>query len=121
MNKDSVLIRIPSQASYISLVRLTASSIAHKCGMNIDEIEDIKMAIGEACINSLSLTDKKEITIEFVIDEDELSIKVLDAKEDIPENLAEIKDRELGILIIRSLMDNVIFSDAGVEMTKYIE
>ena len=121
MNRESVLLRIPSEASYISLVRLTASSVAHKCGMNIDEIEDIKMAIGEACINSLSLTDKEEISIEFIIDEDELHIKVLDAKEEIPEDLEETRDRKLGILIMRSLMDRVIFSDTGVEMTKYIE
>lgn len=121
MNKDSVLLTIPSKANYISLVRLTTSSISNNCGLNIDEIEDIKVAIGEACINSLSLTEKDAISIEFNLDEEKLVIKVSDVKEIIPEGLEETRDRELGILIISSLMDKVIFNDMGIEMTKFIE
>ncbi len=33
----------------------------------------------------------------------------------------ENKEMELGILIIKSLMDEVKFSEEGVEMIKYIE
>jgi len=121
MNNDSVQLKIPSKPDYISLVRLTASSIGHKCGLNIDEIEDIKVSIAEACINSLSLTEKETIFIDFNIDEDRLLIKVSDTKKNIPEGLEEAKDRELGILIITSLMDEVEFNDIGIEMTKYFE
>ena len=121
MNKDSIFLNIPSKPDYIGLVRLASSSISNKCGLNIDEIEDIKVAIGEACTNSFNLSGKDNINIVFEIQEDKLTIKVSDVKENIPEGLENARDRELGILIIRSLMDEVVFNDDGIEMTKYIE
>ncbi|MDD2447691.1 MAG: ATP-binding protein [Tissierellia bacterium] len=121
MNKDTIYLSIPSKPDYISLVRLTSSSISSKCEMSIDEIEDIKVAIGEACINSLCFTDKEKIDIEFILYERQLVIKVSDAKDEIPEGLNKCKDRKLGILIIKSLMDKIEFNDKGIEMIKYFE
>lgn len=121
MNNDTIHLTIPSKPDYFSLVRLTASSISNRCGMNIDEIEDIKVAIGEACANSLCFTDIDSIDIDFIMDEEKLIIKVSNVKESIPEGLNETRDRELGILIIKSLMDKVMFNETGIEMTKFFE
>lgn len=121
MNKDSVFLSIPSKPDYIGLVRLASSSISNKCGLNIDEIEDIKVAIGEACTNSLNISSKDIINIGFELEDKKLTIRVSDAKDVIPQELANARDRELGILIIKSLMDEVVFNDYGIEMTKYIE
>lgn len=121
MNNDSILLEIPSKPDYISLVRLTASSISHKCGLNIDEIEDVKVSIGEACINSLSLNNKDTISIIFNFDDEKLVITVTDTKEIIPDGINETKERELGVLIIKSLMDKVLFNETGIVMTKYFE
>ncbi|NLL80979.1 MAG: histidine kinase [Tissierellia bacterium] len=121
MNNDMINLSIPSKPDYISLVRLTSSSVSNKYAMSIDEIEDIKMAIGEACVNSLCFTDNEKIDIEFILDEKQLTIKVSDAKEYIPEGIDKCKDRKLGILIIKSLMDKVEFNDAGIKMIKFFE
>ena len=121
MNKDIVKLNIPKKPSYVSLVRLTASGIAYSMALNIDEIEDIKVSIGEACINSLNFSQDDEISLIFQIFEDKLSITVSGVKENIPEELDEKKERELGLLIIKSLMDEVVFNDKGIEMIKYIE
>ena len=74
MNKDSILLNIPSKPDYIGLVRLASSSISNKCGLNIDEIEDIKVAIGEACTNSFILSGKDNINIEFQIENEKLEL-----------------------------------------------
>lgn len=121
MNKDIIKLNIPRKASYISLIRLIASGIAYNLALNIDEIEDIKVSIGEACINSLNFSEDDEIFLIFQIEEDKLSIKVSGVKENIPDILDEKKERELGLLIIKSLMDEVKFDDNGIEMIKYIE
>lgn len=121
MNKESVILSIPNKPDYISLVRLTSSSICNKCKLNIDEIEDIKVAIAEACINSLCFSSNDNINIKFELEEDKLVILVSDVKEEIPNTLEDKKDRELGILIIKSLMDKVIFNEMGIEMIKFIE
>lgn len=121
VNKDIVRLNIPKKPSYISLVRLTASGIAYNMALTIDEIEDIKVSIGEACINSLNFSEEDEISLVFQIEENKLSITVSGVKEDIPDLLDEKKERELGLLIIKSLMDEVMFNEKGIEMIKYIE
>lgn len=121
VNKDTINLKIPKKPDYISLVRLTASGIGNSMALGIDDIEDIKVSIGEACINALIKEDEEEISIVFEIDEEKLKIKVSDAVEVIPKNLKENRERELGLLIINSLMDETDFTDNGIEMIKYIE
>lgn len=121
VNKDTINLKIPKKPDYISLVRLTASGIGNSMALGIDDIEDIKVSIGEACINALIKEDEEEISIVFEIDEEKLKIKVSDVVEAIPKNLKENRERELGLLIINSLMDETDFTDNGIEMIKYIE
>lgn len=121
MSKDIINIKIPKKADYISLVRLTASSIASNLNLNIDEIDDIKVCIGEACNNVLSFSKKNEIMIIFEVDNEKLTIEVEDVLEDIPDGTDESHERELGLLIIRTLMDTVEYYNNGIRMTKYIQ
>lgn len=121
MNKDIISLIIPKKPDYISLVRLTTSGIAYSIGLNVEDIEDIKVVIGEACINSLMKNNKEEISLTFEVDEEKVCIKVTDVTEIIEEELIQGKERELGLLIIKSLMDEVRFNEDGIEMIKYIE
>lgn len=121
MNKDIINITIPRKPDYISLVRLTTSGIGCSMGLNVDDIEDIKVSIGEACINALILSEKEEISLVFGIDKERLSVKVSNVKENIIEESEGSRERELGLLIIKSLMDEVRFNEYGIEMIKYIE
>lgn len=121
MHKDIINLSVPKKPDYISIVRLTASGIGNSMLLNIDDIEDIKVSIGEACINSLISNKNEEISIIFEIEEEKLCIKISDTIESIPEDIEEKRERELGLLIIRSLMDEVKFTENGIEMTKYIE
>ncbi len=118
MKNDIIKLIIPSKPDYISVARLTSSAIANKMGLCIDDIEDIKVSIAEACINALNKAN--QIDIIFKVQEDKLVMEVENVypskhEEDID------KEIELGILIIKSLMDEVNFTDKGVEMIKYIE
>lgn len=64
--KDTINITIPSKPDYISVVRLTSSAIASNMGLNIEEIEDIKVSIAEACINAIDKSN--EINVQFEIE-----------------------------------------------------
>lgn len=120
MNKDKISLTIPGKPDYISLVRLATSGIGNSMALAIDDIEDIKVSIGEACINAL-INDVENIYISFEIDEEKISINVSNVIEEISDDIEESKERELGLLIIKSLMDHVEFTKDGVEMVKYIE
>ena len=119
MKKEIIELIIPSKPDFISVARLTSSSIANKLGLNIDDIEDIKVSIAEACINALNKS--KELIIKFKIEEDKLVMKVNNVSPCKDSEIDLNKEIELGILIIKSLMDEVNFDEEGVEMIKYIE
>ena len=46
---DSVEIRVPADVAYIATLRLTAASLAARCDLTIDDIEDLRLAVDEAC------------------------------------------------------------------------
>jgi serine/threonine-protein kinase RsbW len=119
MDKETVELRVPSKPDYVSVVRLTTSAIASNADLNIDDIDDIKVAIAEACINALDKSE--EIYIKYEILQDKLIIFVKNVSEKISEDISDKKERELGILIIKSLMDEVEFTGDGVKLIKNIE
>lgn len=119
MDKETVELRVPSKPDYVSVVRLTTSAIASNADLNIDDIDDIKVAIAEACINALDKSE--EIYIKYEILQDKLIIFVRNVSEKISEDISDKKERELGILIIKSLMDEVEFTGDGVKLIKNIE
>lgn len=46
---DTVEVRVPADVMYISTLRLTAASLAARCDLTIDDIEDLRLAVDEAC------------------------------------------------------------------------
>ncbi|MGO1469037.1 MAG: ATP-binding protein [Tissierella sp.] len=117
---DIIELKIPSKLDYISLIRLTASSIANSIKLNVDEIEDIKVCISEACINVLNFSHTKEINIQFQLEDEKISISINDVLEDIPKDKENEKQGNMGLLIINSLMDKVEFKNDKITMIKYI-
>jgi serine/threonine-protein kinase RsbW len=127
--KDIIKLKIPAKGEYLSLIRLTASSVAAKMGFNIDDIDDIKVSTGEACtsiIESLNPGEESEFKIEYIVTEDKLKIKIKNKIKSKSEESIEISEEEreilelsdlledgLGIMIIQSLMDEVNISGAG--------
>ncbi|MTI68434.1 MAG: histidine kinase [Firmicutes bacterium] len=134
-NKDHIKLSLPNKPEFVSVARLTASSIASRIGFNIEDIEDIKVAIGEACTNAIqhsSLNESDSYEIEFILDIDKLIIYIRDegngkCKKDIKTpNVEELKESGLGLFIIKTLMDEVkciSCEDKGTEirMVKRIE
>lgn len=111
---DIINISLPSKPEYVSVARLTASYIASQMNFDIEEIEDIKLAVGEAC-NNVVLHSGSEQTYEMKITNlfSELQIEIMDQgkgfevdayKQPSIENLQE---NGMGLFIIQSLMDDV--------------
>jgi serine/threonine-protein kinase RsbW len=46
---DVVEVRTPADVVYVSTLRLTAASLAARCDLTIDDIEDLRLAVDEAC------------------------------------------------------------------------
>ena len=131
LNFETIKMEIASNPQYVSIVRLTTSGIANKVGFCLDDIEDMKVAVSEACTNAIKHSSDNKFSVEYTIFEDGLTIKIVDSGKgydvdavDKP-NLKEPKESGLGLFIIQSLMDEVdIKSDIDngtiIKMTKYL-
>lgn len=131
---DSLSISVPSKPEYVSVVRLTASAVASRVGFNVEELEDIKVAVAEACTNAIKhgICEKGEnFDVKFFLDQEKISIHVIDHGSGFSCNqleepdLTSPKEGGLGIFIIKSLMDEVdVISNKGegtiIKMTKYL-
>ena len=107
-NAESVELTLPINAAYISAARLTASSIANRLGFGIEEVEDIKTAVSEACtfiIERLSGQSQHPFKLMFRPQKNSVNI-VFDVNSNIDTDLI---DNETSILMIKALMDEYSF------------
>ncbi|MFC7372763.1 anti-sigma B factor RsbW [Fictibacillus iocasae] len=131
---------VPAKPDFVGVVRLTISGIANRMGFAFDEIEDIKIAVSEACTNvvnhAYSDAELGQIRIGCNLHEDRLEVTVVDQGKSfdynkVTENLGPVDGKPveqlteggLGLFLIETLMDKVeISGEAGVivMMTKYL-
>jgi serine/threonine-protein kinase RsbW len=137
---DVIELTLPARVEYIGIARLTVSGIAHRLGLSYDEMEDLKLAVGEACTNAVQHAyDDAEgkLRISCRLHPDRIVIEVADQgkgfsyasmKEkigpiDTSLDLEDVSEGGLGLYLIHSLMDEVeVHVEAGVviSMTKYL-
>lgn len=131
MTFETIKMEITSNPDYVSIIRLTTSAVANKIGFSADEIEDIKVAISEACTNAIKHSEDDKFNIEFKILHNGLNIEIRDNGKGYDNNLIitpdldKPKENGLGLFIIQALMDEVsINSKEGegtvINMTKYL-
>lgn len=138
---DYVEMRVPAKPQYVSVMRLTISGLAARMGFSYDDIEDLKIATGEAITNVVHHAYKDgegEVMVGCALYEDKLEIMVSDYgssfnfdeikakigpyKED--ENISMLREGGLGIYLMETLMDEVKLNNEGgvtVFMTKYVK
>lgn len=111
---DNISISIPTKSEYVSIARLTASVLANKIGFDIEEIEDIKVAVGEACNNAvLHGQNSDTYKINFIVSENSFQVEVIDSGKGFKmdeykePDLENPKENGLGLFIMKSLMDDV--------------
>jgi serine/threonine-protein kinase RsbW len=115
----TVELKIPGRAEWVAVARLAVAAVASRLRFSVDEIEDIKLAIAEACTNAIQSAGGIDAgTIEIVCDafENELRVTVRDHStgphlESVSSgSIGEGRTEALGVFLIRALMDSVDYS-----------
>ena len=75
---ETIKMEITTNPDYVSIIRLTASGIANKMGFPIDDIEDIKVAVSEACTNAIKHSKDDVFNIVFNILDNAINIEIQD-------------------------------------------
>ena len=120
----TVDLRIPGKPEWVAVARLTIAAIANRLPFTVEEIEDLKLAIAEACTNAIQGgrgTESIDIRCETAADH--LRIHVRDhatrpAEPVTARGAAPVEG--LGIFLIQALMDSVEHSvdpERGSELT----
>ncbi len=132
---DQLILVLPNKPQYVNVARLAVSGIASRMGFDVDTVEDIKLALAEACTNAIKHGCSKgcsEYRIEFGVSQRCLTISIadrgcgIDKGEICAPDLQNLREGGLGIFIINTLMDQVEFETipgAGfiITMKKYLE
>jgi serine/threonine-protein kinase RsbW len=75
--EDAVEIRLPADSAYLSVLRTATAGLAARLDFTLDEIEDLRIAVDEACAMLLpGAIEESELRCRFVLEPDTLSVTV---------------------------------------------
>ncbi|MEH7074338.1 anti-sigma B factor RsbW [Neobacillus drentensis] len=138
---DYIEVKMPAKPEYVGVIRLTLSGIASRMGYAYEEIEDLKIAVSEACTNAAQHAYKDhgsgETIVGFGIYDNKLEIMISDRGESFNfeetrnklgpysavSNTDQLVEGGLGLYLMETLMDEVhVFNNSGVTvfMVKYL-
>ncbi|WP_230486643.1 ATP-binding protein [Nocardioides anomalus] len=75
--RADVELRLPADSAYVSVLRTTSAGLAARLDFTLDDIEDLRMAVGEACALVLPEAESgSDLSCEFWMRSNELTIAV---------------------------------------------
>ena len=75
--RDVVTLRLPAVAAYLSVLRTATASLASRLDFTIDDIEDLRIAVDEACAMLLSqAVAGADLECSFELSEDVIAVAV---------------------------------------------
>jgi serine/threonine-protein kinase RsbW len=73
----AVLLAVPADGAYLGVLRTAAAGLAARLQFTLDEIEDLRIAVDEACAMLIRLTaPSEELRCRFSLDGERLRVEV---------------------------------------------
>jgi len=114
----TVELRIPSKPEWVAVARLAVAAIANRLPFSVEEIEDLKLAIAEACTMCIQQGPGSE-TIDITCEAStaQLRVDVRDGRYRLSDDagakrpaVVAVDGEGLGIFLIQALMDDLKYS-----------
>ncbi len=116
MSSERVSLEIPPKPQFVSLCRLALTAICREHRFSDDDIADLKLAITEACSNSIRHAydesgleeTASKVYVSYEVDDDRLVVEVKDHGRGFEyegANTDDLPEGGLGISIIRAVCD----------------
>ncbi|MFQ3548829.1 MAG: ATP-binding protein [Armatimonadota bacterium] len=128
---DTLEMTFPCKPEFVGVARLVMLGVASRMKFSFDDVEDIKLAVAEACTVAVDWAEKNKknnsnIELKTITDDDKIIIEINDnsGPRNEPNENDTINEEDLGSLLIGILMDEVDVksNDNGtnVRMVKYV-
>lgn len=72
--QETVELSFPAAVDLVVLARFTAATVAARAGFDIDEIEDLRLAVDELCVSFGPLEWHRSVRLQFERDKDNVRI-----------------------------------------------
>lgn len=114
--KDKISISIPGKMEYVQAVKMMVGTLASKSKFDMEQVEDIKIAVEEGiknvdCHGNDKLSSKCDITVEILDDRMVITVEDMCHEHSIDKGIKPCIDcpneGELAKFIIGSIMDDV--------------
>ena len=77
MSTDHVELRVPASSAYVSVLRTATAGLAARLDFTVDEIEDLRIAVDEACAVLIPLAEEEaRLTARFDLQPGRLQVAV---------------------------------------------
>ncbi len=109
---DTISMCFPADTEYISAIRLAVSGIAGTREYHLDEIEDLKSCVAEACLLLLGGQKSGRLNIKLDVDDSVIYVNVsgTDVKADEGGDFVDFND-EISRILIDALSENAVFEE----------
>jgi serine/threonine-protein kinase RsbW len=88
--EDAVEIRLPADSAYLSVLRTATAGLAARLDFTLDEIEDLRIAVDEACAMLLPhAIETAQLSCRFHLDPDTLEVTVT-----VPTTRGQLPERD---------------------------
>jgi serine/threonine-protein kinase RsbW len=103
---DTVALSLPVRSELLVLARITAATMASRADFDIEEIEDLRLAVDELCLSVVGGARSGTVRLEFSVDEATISITCeLEWDGEGDDDDAPGEPDDLSIRLIEALVD----------------
>ena len=119
-DEDVVVLTVPADGAYLSVLRTATAGLAARLHYTLDEIEDLRIAVDEACAMLLAgATGETELTCTFEVADKELAVSV-----SVPENGSPLPGSQTFAWMVLSALAGEVRADvrdgrSTIRLTKH--
>jgi serine/threonine-protein kinase RsbW len=104
---ETIRLAVPAALEYVRIVRLTASGVASRLGFDVEEIEDLRVAVDELASLVVESADGGELGVQFAVRDDVLRIE---GEALLAPGQSEVRVDDLTAQILAAVVDEWDFS-----------
>jgi serine/threonine-protein kinase RsbW len=112
--EELVRLDIPALPAFVGVARSVVATVATSVeGIDDDRLEDLRLAVSEACTNAVEGRDGDghRVVLSCTVDDGHLDVRIEDATDGF--SAEAIAERGWGLQLITALVDDVVFSRDG--------